>query len=220
MKKTLNHYTQECCNAILKTQLDPDGVIGSKSSAVIKELYTKIRMEFNKLGYEWHHMNFLAVRMDDKYTNQFTDWGIITKGESVICFPMSTKPGWSYVKNKQYIAEKKGVAVLKEGNYPNMWVKGKTAWTGKPYLQQKANCIVYRDTDMDEEIDRMLYFSGNFGINYHTWKNFVSTLIQNLSAGCQVDKSDIHDMVWPYIELALECQGGDLDFTLIHNETW
>lgn len=213
MQKTINHHTQQACNYLLTAQIGVDGIIGNESMRSINLLLAKLRRKFVAEGWEWKEQNFIAIRMDDNYTNQFTDWGIITKNESLIAFPMSTKPGWGYVKNKQYIAGKKGVACLAPGQYVNMWERGKSSWTGKPYLQQITPVVVYRDPDMDDEVDKDLSEKGLFGINFHSWKNFLSTLVGKLSAGCQVVKSDILDMIWPYIP------EGKITYTLINFKT-
>lgn len=213
--KTINHYTQEGLNALIGSKLDPDGIIGKKSTEELKRLYTRLQQYFIRNEYRWGKYNVIGIRMSDEYTNKFTDWLIFTKNESLIMIPFSTKPGWSYVKNKQYIEDKKGCAVLKEGQYKDFWALGKTGWTGKKYLQQVGKCDIYRDADLDGFIDRENVFTGNYGINFHSWKGFIGTFIQNLSAGCQVTQSQVHDLIFPYLEMAL-AEDSLLDYTLIH----
>lgn len=218
MKPTLNHYTQEGCNAILGTQLKVDGIIGEKTTSAQKMIFSLIKQKYQNANKRWNHMNFGAIRMSDKFDDQFTDWGFMTKGNSIVLFPMSTKPGWGYVKNKQYIEKVKGVAVLEEQFIYDFWAMGKTSWTGKKYLQQINKAWIIRDDNMDEKIDRLKRFFVNVGINFHSWKNWFSTLVKNLSAGCQVVKADVHDLIFPYIEMALEEQGGTLDYALFHKD--
>lgn len=206
MTKTLNHYTQEACNFLNNSSLTVDGIIGNKSIVEINLLLVRLKNKFAKEGWKWNHQNMISIRTSNKFTNIFADWCIITKGESLIAFPISTVAGWGYARNKDY---GKKVAVLREGNYPSLWIEGKTSWTGKKYLQQISNCTVYRDGNLDEIIDKNITEVGNFGINFHSWKGFLSNYVGRLSAGCQVVRADVLDLIWEHIP------DGKIDYTLI-----
>ncbi|HKC69638.1 MAG TPA: hypothetical protein VKG26_15480, partial [Bacteroidia bacterium] len=183
---TLALSTQKACNVLINAGLTEDGVLGNESNAAIANLKTKLQTIFTKKNYNWGTGNLIGIRMSDVYTNEFTDYGIIITDNQLIAYPKSTKPGLTYLNHPDNAA---GCACLKEGQYHGMWnfVDVYGGWTGDPYMQQAANCTVYREVNHGASINRNAETNtGVFGINFHTWKNFNSNLVQNLSAGCQV----------------------------------
>lgn len=192
-----------------------DGVMGPLTQLAITDMLTKISKVFNDKKYvSSGDYELIGIRMDDAYTNQFTDWGVIVHGNSLSMFPMSSKPGAQYFLNEQYIDSVKGCACLVEGQYPHVWRLSNTGWSKMPFLAQVAPVTVYRDSDRDYMLDRVGMNTGMFGINFHSWAGFFMNFVQNLSAGCQVTQADVHDMIWPYIELM--AKSGDITYTLLH----
>ena len=220
MKKDLNHFTQEACNNILGSSLKIDGQLGPISNKEIDNLLSKVLSVLAKKGIKLKKTALLSLRMDDKFSNQFKDWGFIFINNSIRCFPISTKPGWSYVKNKQWVDKVKGVLVIKEGFYPNLWRIGQTKWTGKNHLIQVGKVNIYRDSNLDEVFDRgQIYNVGpEVGLNFHSWLNALGVYVNNLSAGCQVVQSNVLDLIWPLITQIADENGGFIDYTVINKK--
>lgn len=214
----LNKWTQEGLNAILGTNLIADGIMGIKTQEAIKTLKTILLSSYFKNKYAvTGRYDFGAIRMDDKYTNQFTDWGFIWMDANIVLFPLSTKPGWSYVLNKDYVDGKEGCAVLAEGQHNHIWELQDTGWTGKPFLKQiKGQVEIFRDNDLDTDIDRTIKKVGYFGINFHSWKNFLGVYVKNLSAGCQVVRVEVFDEIFPYLQAMNKQYPTGITYTLLH----
>jgi len=209
--------TQSALNVLLGKSLVVDGVLGGESKKAIQELTTKLGGIMQRKGYSpVLSRTLVGIRMDDTYTNKFTDYGILFSGETCLIFPMSTKAGFSYVKNKQYIDGVKGCACLVEGQYKGIWQYRSDGWSGDPYLMQVKPVNIYRDADMDDTITHGQIFTGLYGINFHSWKGFLANMVQNLSAGCQVMQEDYLMALMPYLK-EMSAQG-NIDYTLIHHK--
>jgi len=185
---TLIEATQEGVDAIIAAGLNPDGDEGNLTLTALKKFETLLKAYFASKNYVWQDQMVIGIRMDNKYTNQFTDWGVIYDHGNIYIIPISTKPGASYQKNAAYVAEHGGCACIVPGQYLNMWsYRPKGGWSGgDPYLMQISPCTIYRDSSMGDTIDTSKTETGMFGINFHTWKGFAIQFVQNLSAGCQV----------------------------------
>lgn len=185
--ENLNISTQRACNELISANLKLDGSIGLASQTAIANLVAKLKLIFTKKGYSWNNQNLIGVRTNDIFTDAFTDFGIIVIGETLVAFLISTKPGSKYLEHPE---NPKGTACLAEGNYPAMWQFHNQigGWTGDPFCQQISRCKVYRQVGKKkgDKIDKSTVEVGLFGINFHTWKNFNSPNVLNLSAGCQV----------------------------------
>jgi hypothetical protein len=208
--------TQKGCNALISAGLAEDGISGPATIASAQFLTDKLKSVFASKNYVWSDNNLIGIRMSDEYTNEFTDIGVITEGGSLIAFPMSTKPGKSYLDKPENSAI--GCACLKEGQYIDMWLFHDVfgGWTGDPYMQQQKKCQVYREVNHKGFINRAASIdTGVFGINFHSWKNFNGNLIQNLSAGCQVmDENILVGELLPYLEKVFK--GFPVTYTLLH----
>lgn len=211
---TLNQHTQTFLKIMGLYSGGIDGAMGPLSQQAISDMMNLIASAFANQRYSLDKdYNLIGVRASDLYTNKFTDWGVITHGNSLSAFPMSTKPGSKYFLNKQYIDSVKGCACLKEGQYSRVWVEMNNGWSGMPYLMQTRDVTVYRDSDMDYAIDTDHESTGLFGINFHSWTSFTANFVQNLSAGCQVIQADVHKDIWPYIhEMS---KHGSITYTLL-----
>lgn len=215
----LSASTQKACNDLIGSNLVVDGDIGPKSQDAIKSLFEKLKYIFSDRSYVWSDNNLIGVRMSDVFTDEFTDYGIITISDTLYAYPISTKPGSRYLEKPE---NPDGCACLLEGQYPKMWefkdVFG--GWSGDPYCQQVNRCFIIRQKDkkVGDEIDRSVKpILGNFGINYHSWKGFNGAKVGNLSAGCNVmDESvlvgEIHDL--------LKKLPVQIDYTLIHKKNF
>ncbi|MFI5141857.1 MAG: hypothetical protein ACHQII_05830 [Bacteroidia bacterium] len=207
--------TQKACNALINAGLTEDGILGDASNTATANLIAKIQNIFEQKNYMWSTNNLIGVRTSDVYTNEFTDYGVIVADNKLIAYPKSTKPGLTYLNRPDNAA---GCACLKEGQYIGMWnfVDVYGGWTGDPYMQQVANCNVYREVNHGTSINRSATVNtGVFGINFHTWKNFNGNLVQNLSAGCQVmDENVLTGELLPYLQQSFK--GAPVTYTLLH----
>jgi len=123
----------------------------------------------NNKGYD---VNIIGIRNSEtagKVTNAFDDHITISykvDGEwQFYCFPCTTDPGTHWVEN---VLSKKGVAVLKPGQYRG---SHKLRLHAGKYLAlgQKKDVTVYRDNNRDDkyDLDENNTQTGVFGINIH-----------------------------------------------------
>lgn len=215
----LSASTQKACNDLMGSNLVVDGDIGPKSQDAIKSLLDKLKYIYSDRSYVWSDSNLIGVRMSDIFTDEFTDYGIITMNDTLYAYPISTKPGSKWLENPE---NPDGCACMLEGQYSKMWTFKDVfgGWTGDPYCQQINRCAIIRQKDkkVGDEIDRSVKpILGNFGINYHTWKNFNGSHVFNLSAGCTVMSEtvlvgDIHDLLKKFPP--------QIDYTLLHKNNF
>lgn len=217
MDTTLGKSTQNACNILLNSGLTEDGSLGPMSNAAIANLIAKLKNIFETKHYVWSTNNLIGVRTSDVYTDEFTDIGIIVEGDSLMAYPISTKPGMKYLDHPE---NANGCACLKEGQYLNMWQFHDefNGWTGDPYMMQVSPCNVYREVNHGTSINRNAHVdTGLFGVNYHSWKGFNSEHVANLSAGCNVmNESVLVGEVLPHLEKSFK--GTPTTYTLIHTD--
>lgn len=213
---TLVETTQQACDALINSGIDTDNNEGKLTDAAIAKLLQKLKDIFAAKGYVWSTNNLIGIRMDDTFTNQFSDFGIITMGDKLFAFPMSTKPGRYWLLHPEEAA---GCGCLLEGQYKGMWQfhNTTTGWSGEPYMQQVANCTFIRqlNKNIGDSINRTITpITGMFGCNFHTWKGDNASIVGNLSAACQVMQMNIEvDEVLPYLTNAFV---GINTYTLLH----
>ena len=146
-----------------------------------------------------YNVNIVGIRNSEtanKVTNRFDDTITISfkiDGEwqyhEMDC---TTDPGTHWVEN--CINDKKGVAILKPGQYPKSHKIRKHA--GKyEALGQQNNVTVYRDNNRDDlyNLNSENTDTGLFGINIHratSKAGKTSTQVDKWSAGCQVIASN------------------------------
>jgi len=225
--------TQQALNQIINSDLVLDGIIGTKSINAIRTLIKKLDTRYNNLGYSWYSHEIIGLRMTKTYTNKFTDWYILLNRDTpskTRILPCSTLPGlygFGGVLNPKTVYGRHGVAVMKPGQYKKCYrlqgIKkpmGNTYfdnWSGKTYLMQVGEVSVYRDGTKDWLIDydENTVQTGYFGINQHSWRGHLSNIVNSLSQGCQVYRSDIHDMIVPFWFNLEKVQGNLLTYTLL-----
>ena len=183
-------------------------------------------------GYKYFHdtkdknydVNIIGIRnmeTEDRVTNRFDDKLTISyKVDGEWCFEVfncTTDPGDDWVEN---ILNKKGVAILKPGQYRG---SHKLRLHAGKYLAlgQKKDVTVYRDRNKDGkyDFDESTCDTGLFGINIHratgrTGKT--STYVDKWSAGCQVIASndDWHCFL-DICQSAREIHGNSFSYTLL-----
>ena len=175
----------------------------------------------NNKGYD---VNIIGIRNSEtagKVTNAFDDHITISykvDGEwQFYCFPCTTDPGTHWVEN---VLSKKGVAVLKPGQYRG---SHKLRLHAGKYLAlgQKKDVTVYRDNNRDDkyDLDENNTQTGVFGINIHRATgraSKTSTRVDKWSAGCQViaDNDDWHCFL-DICQSAREIHGNSFSYTLL-----
>lgn len=224
---------QTALNAILIGKITPlkvDGSFGALTFAAEELFLEQLKQIYDDKDYYPCLDGLHAVRMDDTYTNTFSDWFFCydtTANNQIKFFPASTKPGTVAVWKKafEWIMGKQGVAVLKEAQILNFWTIQGAWWSGLPFLWQVINCIIYRDNNTDGFISRVVEHFGNFGINGHSWKGWTALFVSYwkdairkigvaLSEGCQVTP----EQYWLIIIAILQLNNPDnkVHYTLIH----
>lgn len=144
----------------------------------------QLKNRFTQLNYKWLPFHLIGVRSKEDKINEFDDNLYLIEGETIVTYTGTTNPGVYWHQNFE---NKKGVAVLKPGQYIDCWQLGKhrgiyTAWT------QAKPVTVCRDNDKDNKSEcNGVEEKGVFGINIHrSSENSISKWIDRWSAGCQV----------------------------------
>lgn len=182
-----------------------------------------IKKVFAEKNYEFfegeRNVNLIGIRNNDSLTNEFDDKLLVViqlNGETQIkeFDSFTTDPGHYYLKEK--FLNKDGCAILKPGQYRSMWKLG--LHRGKyAALVQVGNCVVYRDADKDELIDKGIEDNGVFGINMH--HAYDSEEINRNSAGCQVhSKKDQLNYILQLCKISAEVYGVYFSYTLLESK--
>lgn len=139
---------------------------------------------FAQLGYQWPKFHLIGTRSKADVPDAFDDVFYLIDGIQMHVYTGTTNPGVYWQQN---FGTKKGVAVLKPGQYIDTWVLGLhhgdyTAWT------QAKPLTVYRDGDKDGKSEAgPIEETGMFGINIHrAHEAHTSTVVAKWSAGCGV----------------------------------
>ena len=178
----------------------------------------------NNKGYDVNIVGIRNSSTEGKVTNAFDDHITISyKVDGVwqfYCFPCTTDPGTHWVEN---VLSKKGVAVLKPGQYRG---SHKLRLHAGKYLAlgQKKDVTVYRDNNRDDkyDLDESNTQTGVFGINIHRATGRAgkaSTRVDKWSAGCQViaDNDDWHCFL-DICQSAREVHGNSFSYTLLNSK--
>jgi hypothetical protein len=224
----LNQITQHGLNCILNVNLDEDGDIGRYTKEQIKVFIDKIKTTYKNLNYKYNEdYNFGSIRLDEVYTNKFTDWSYIIVKDSLVLYPMTTKPGLLYMKDRKTLG-----GCIAEGQYHNVYSLQGAWWSGAKFLHQIRPMNYYRDLDLDDSMDRVNLQSGVEGFNYHTYRNSATNWLWNetvvsliagksmstLSKGCQVTMYYIWMLVLPVIEAIAVLDKRGITYTLVNQK--
>ena len=172
-------------------------------------------------------VNIIGVRNSEtkgRVTNAFDDCVTISYKEDgewkFHCYQATTDPGSHWEQN---LLNKKGVAILKPGQYRG---SHKLRLHQGKYLAlgQKSPVKVYRDNNRDGKYDLLEenVDEGIFGINIHRAtgrKGGKSIRVDKWSAGCQViaDNDDWHQFL-DICQTAREIWGNSFTYTLIESK--
>lgn len=172
-------------------------------------------------------VNIIGVRNSEtkgRVTNAFDDCVTISYKEDsewkFHCYQATTDPGSHWEQN---LLNKKGVAILKPGQYRG---SHKLRLHQGKYLAlgQKSPVKVYRDNNRDGKYDLLEenVDEGIFGINIHRAtgrKGGKSIRVDKWSAGCQViaDNDDWHQFL-DICQTAREIWGNSFTYTLLESK--
>ena len=172
-------------------------------------------------------VNIIGVRNSEtkgRVTNAFDDCVTISYKEDgewkFHCYQATTDPGSHWEQN---LLNKKGVAILKPGQYRG---SHKLRLHQGKYLAlgQKSPVKVYRDNNRDGKYDLLEenIDEGIFGINIHRAtgrKGGKSIRVDKWSAGCQViaDNDDWHQFL-DICQTAREIWGNSFTYTLLESK--
>lgn len=140
--------------------------------------------EFKKHNYQFPNFHLVGIRSKANKPNEFDDLIAVINNNEINWYTCTTNPGQYWLLN---LANPKGAALLKPGQYKDSWQIG--LHQGKyEALTQCKPISVYRDKDKDNLAEETLTIdTGMFGINIHRANpSLISKLIDKWSAGCQV----------------------------------
>lgn len=150
------------------------------------------------------NLNIFGIRNSTNKSDVFDDMiGVCYKENNVWktkLWKVTTDPGAYYLANKAHWLNSKGVAILAPGQYRSSYKVGLHRGKYEALIQYKT-VKVYRDTDLDSELDFNpgSLESGLFGINIHassstpftgTDEDNTAKSVSAWSAGCNVFARD------------------------------
>lgn len=167
------------------------------------------------------NLNILYVRTSDKFTDKYTDILYIAYRdgnlrEQVFTAPCSTKAGSYYVRNPITHLGIKGTAVMVDGYQYTYQFINNNSWLNTPYLKQIEPIKVWRDGEVDNDIDEKNIQTGIFGVNCHT-AGAVQGIIYNWSAGCLVTPKEYWLQVIGLLQKSMSLYGDKFSVALIRN---
>ena len=189
---------------------------GSSSSQIIRAMEAKGYAVFRDA--RGHDLNIVGIRSADLSPNTFNDWlTVFYIFEDVwnhFAFPATTDPGTYYRENPLNV---RGTAIMKPGQYRGAYKIGRHR--NYKALQQKGPITVYRDNDMDAEIDTtgVAEDTGIHAVNIHRSNaHRPSVVVGKWSAGCQVVQDPDHfAFLLSLCERAKEKFGNSFTYTLL-----
>lgn len=225
---------QQALNALNTKQVKVDGIYGTKETQPTeKEMILRLKNYFKNKGWRWNKLNTIGIRIDDVYTNLFTDYLFLVSDSRIEVFPFSTKPGIQavYKNAKATILGKQGVLCLKEDeNYEDIYKLQGAWWSGLEFWWQcKGGMKGYRDNDYDTVIDKHTIHTdtenGQFKANLHSWKGWFSHVVSyvgyggqkiSLSEGCQVMQEQHYTLANSLMKAGNP--NNYMDYTLLHKD--
>lgn len=175
---------------------------------MVKEYkFADIEKVMNIMGFDIYkdgRVNIVGIRtMDGEFNDVFLYFKYINNIPIILPGIVgTTDPGKSYLK--KVLGNINGTAILVHDNqYIDCWQIGLHKGKYEALVQSaKAGFIVWRDKDMDGQVD----YSGKtyndvLGLNHHTTKlGYKANWIGNFSAGCQViwDQQSFAEDIMPF----------------------
>jgi len=196
----------------------------------IRGLVRQLKRKGYKIFTRPYELNIVGVRANSTIPDKFDDLIYVFyktnqglwKGKA---YPATTDPGTYWLKNPM---NRKGSAILKEGQYIDAWIRRPHNGTYMA-LGQEGPVTVWRDYDRDAVLDwsngKQDTGSG-FGINIHRASssskgNKLQKTIQKSSAGCQVfQNADDFDEFMDMVVKQKDLYGNKFSYTLIDERAY
>lgn len=164
-----------------------------------------------------YNLNIVGWRSKIGRVNKYDDflalyWFSAKKEWNMRSWSITTKPGTPWLLKP---INPNGAAVLVPGQYIESYERG--IYKNKTALLQRKPVNVYRDNDLDNEIDitHSKIDKGYFGIHIHRGGKF-SNFVNRNSAGCQVFKNaNEFDEFFEIIKLSSMYWGPFFTYTLL-----
>lgn len=168
-----------------------------------------------------HDLNIVGIRNSSSRANAFDDWLTVFYWFdgiwNMFAFPATTDPGTYY---REHPINVRGTAIMKPGQYRRAYKVGRHK--GYKALQQSGPITVYRDNDMDAELDTTGTDedSGLHAVNIHRANRVrASTLVEKWSAGCQVVQDPDHfDFLMRLCDRGKDKFGNSFTYTLLESK--
>lgn len=152
-----------------------------------------------------YDLNLIGIRSSNSIAGKFDDLMVCVyriNGEwHQETWKITTDPGIYWLQDKKKKGNKKGTAVLVEGQYRSTWTIDYHGGRYKALCQRSGAVKVYRDANKDNVIDKdkSTIDEGYFGINIHrAHSQYELDTVGAYSAGCQVFKrvEDFDRLMW------------------------
>jgi len=189
--------------------------------SILGKVKTVLRMKGYQIFTRPYELNIVGIRSHISRSNRFDDeLHVFFKTNSGTTehyiFKVTTDPGTFWLNNPM---KPKGTAILKEGQYLNVYSIGLHRGKYKALIQSLGKVTVIRDYNRDAVLDFLngREETGWFGINLHrAAKNGKTKYVENHSAGCQVfeDAADF-DLFMELAERHKKLYGNKFSYTLI-----
>jgi hypothetical protein len=189
--------------------------------SVLGKVKTVLRMKGYQIFTRPYELNIVGIRSHQTRANRFDDeLHVFFKTNSGstehYIFKVTTDPGTFWLNNPM---KPKGTAILKEGQYINVYSIGLHRGKYKALIQTLGKVTVIRDYNRDAVLDFLngKEETGWFGINLHrASKSGKTKYVENHSAGCQVfEDADDFDLFMELAERHKKLYGNKFSYTLI-----
>ena len=227
LQQFLNYYLTESTQGF--TKLAVDGILGPLTKTASAKTCTLLKKHIIDSGLEFNEdFMFIGIRTDKDIDNTFEDWFVIMyyKARTINAFPASTVSGTPGIRKywNRMINGTRGVGTItapQQIDY-SVILPGSSAWhnwTGAiGFLYQSFPIDVHRGA-YEKEKGLWHYDESNMirgvlgGFNIHSWRNWFTTAVNNLSEGCQVTKYKYWKILFPV--LVKRAQKGVIKYTLL-----
>ena len=138
---------------------------------LIAEQYKKVMKNKNYAFFESgkYNVNVVGIRSDNRRADKFDDMMLViyknsSKDWEVFSAPLTTDPGWTYLKDASAKYGGRGTAILVPNQYRSTY-KIDTHFSYEALCQRLKDVSVYRDStkDMNLDFDKNTIVTGKFG---------------------------------------------------------
>lgn len=166
-----------------------DGVDGSPGKLTRNAAFKWAKKTVKASGAVWFRDNLVELRMNDTYTDRFSDIClVISNDECVALIPWTTKPGKYWVNNPVTVGGITGTGCVVEGQTidSHQFVKrGVAKWNWGGFFKQIAPLFVYRDGNKNNILDKTMKQVAPTWYGFFIHSMGLGNIIWNWSAGCR-----------------------------------